>query len=130
MNLEFTLPISMLITSEVIDLIRINNLLEKRNLIIDVSNKSKDELRTYDRSTLKAYIKIIFGVYFYYAVMLVGLFTKLIWFSVAMFLITLISSRFASKYEKDPKKFRNYFIVDKSVSIALLIGSLIYAHLH
>jgi hypothetical protein len=62
--------------------------------------------------------------------MLVGLFTKLVWFSVAMFLITLISSRFASKYEKDPTKFRNYFIVDKLVSIALLIGSLIYANLH
>lgn len=126
MNLLFTLPIGMLISSEVIDLIRINQLLEKRNLIVDMSNKSKEELATHDRSDLVNFIKIMTGVYFYYAVMIAGLFTRLVWFSVAMILITLISSKFAAKYENEPMKFKYYFIVDKSISIAVLIGSLIY----
>ena len=126
MNLLFILPIAMLITSDVIDLFRINELLAKRNLIIDMSNKSEEELATHDHSDLVNFIKIMTGVYFYYAVMIAGLFTRLVWFSVAMILITLISSQFAAKYENEPKKFKYYFIIDKSISIAVLIGSLIY----
>ena len=125
-NLLFVLPIAMLITSELIDLIKINQLLEKRNLIVDLSNKTKDELATQDRSDLLNFVKIMTGVYFYYLVLIAGLFTHLIWFSVTMFIITFISSKFAAKFEKDPKNFANYFIVDKSLSVAIFIGALLY----
>lgn len=126
MNLLFILPITMLITMEVINLFRINLLLEKRNMIIDMTGKEKEELAEYDRSDLKKYINIVLGTYFYYAVIIIGLFTRLFWFSAIMILITFISSKFAAKYENDPIKFRNYFIIDKVVSIILLIGALIY----
>ena len=126
MNILFILKITILITIEVIGLFRINLLLERRNMIIDMSGKEKDELLEYGRSDLKKFIITVLEVYFYYIVMIIGLFTTLIWFSVGMILITFISSKFAKKYENNFIKFKNYSIIDKVVSILVLIGALIY----
>jgi len=125
MELAFYLAVLFVIFIDLKDLINVKSLLDRRFMMVEVNNMDIDELANIDNKTKKEIVIQEFETYFYFGVMIVGLFSSQLIFFAIMIAVTLVSAFIAKRLENDKKKFTTYFMFDKVISIVILSLALI-----
>jgi len=125
MELAFYLGVLLLIFIDFKDLLNVKSLIDMRLFLEKVSSMEKSDLVSLDSEKRKNFVFQTFELYFYFAIMIIGLFSSQWIFFVSMIVITLISGVVAKKLENDRKKFTTYFVFDKIVSMLVLAFALI-----